>query len=150
MEIIRPAEKHIKQIYNIEKLSFGDPWTEDGFIQPLKNKDYLFLAAVDNEEVCGYIMGSVNSDFGYIDNIAVSPARRRQGIGEMLIDKFFGYANDSEYCQGITLEVRESNLPAISLYRKKGFEKVGKRIKFYSAPVEDAIVMTAKSNRKEE
>lgn len=144
MEIIRPWEIHMDMIYEIEKSSFGDPWTKDDFRQSLKNRDYLFLAAVCDGTVWGYILGSVNGDYGYIDNLAVSPEHRRQGIGEMLLNKFFEYAENSEYCCGVSLEVRESNLPAISLYRKTGFTEAGKRIKFYSSPVEDALIMMKK------
>ena len=137
MEIIRPSEIHMDMIYEIEKSSFGDPWTKDDFRQSLKNRDYLFLAAVCDGTVRGYILGSVNGDYGYIDNLAVSPKHRRQGIGEMLLNKFFEYAENSEYCCGVSLEVRQSN----SLYRKTGFTEAGKRIKFYSSPVEDALIM---------
>lgn len=141
MEIIRPGEKHIGQIYEIEKNSFTDPWSEKSFLLSLKNKDYLFLAAVSGETVCGYILGSVNGDFGYIDNIAVSSDFRRQGVGEMLLKEFIGYAEDSPYCSGVSLEVRQSNYPAISLYSKTGFKAAGKRARFYTDPDEDAVVM---------
>ena len=74
---------------------------------------------------------------GYVTNVAVLPDFRRQGIAEMLIKKQL--ENDMNF---ISLEVRKSNLPAISLYKKLGFETVGIRPHFYTSPDEDAVIMT--------
>ena len=74
---------------------------------------------------------------GYVTNIATLPAYRRQGIAKALIKT--AMQNEMEF---ITLEVRESNIPAFRLYEKLGFSEVGRRPNYYSNPVEDAILMT--------
>ena len=70
----------------------------------------------------------------------VVPSERRKGIATSLIRKLieYGAENNLDY---ITLEVRQSNIPAINLYSNNGFEKVGVRKKYYSTPTEDAILM---------
>ena len=99
------------------------------------------LAAVDGDTLVGYIGVQTVLDEGYINNVAVRPEYRRRGIAAALISLL------AERAQAIglafmTLEVRESNVPAIALYEKLGFTTVGKRKNYYEKPREDAILMT--------
>ena len=96
-----------------------------------------FVVATVDEKVVGYMGLQVFCGEGYVTNVAVLPEYRRQGIAKMLIEKQL--QNDMSF---ITLEVRESNLPAIKLYEFCGFENVGIRPKFYTDPTENAIIMT--------
>ena len=73
--------------------------------------------------------------------MAVFPQFRKTGIGKLLLERVFALAKDIGL-SFISLEVRESNTPAISLYSKKGFKTEGKRRNFYRDPIEDAIIMT--------
>ena len=77
--------------------------------------------------------------------MAVSAFYRRKGIAQLLMGKLWECTE--EFAAFVTLEVRESNLPAISLYEKLGYERVGLRKNFYSSPVENAVLMT-KFNRR--
>ena len=77
----------------------------------------------------------------YIANVAVKSTHRKKGYGQLLIENALTVAEDNS-CAFITLEVRISNSPAISLYEKCGFEKVGERKNFYSCPTENALIMT--------
>ena len=87
-------------------------------------------------------------DEGYIDNIAVRPDYRGQGIADALLDVFvrFGRAKLAL----LTLEVRLTNEPAIQLYYKHGFAQVGRRKDYYENPKEDAIIMTLEFGEQEE
>ena len=76
----------------------------------------------------------------YVDNIAVLPAHRGRGIGRALTAALVGHARAGGAF--ITLEVRASNVPAVSLYASLGFEKAGVRRDFYKAPREDALIFT--------
>jgi ribosomal-protein-alanine N-acetyltransferase len=79
-------------------------------------------------------------DEGSVTNIAVHPAYRRLGLGREVTRALLRFAKE----KGVTdvfLEVRESNLPAISLYRSEGFIPCGVRKNFYRHPVESAIQM---------
>ncbi len=79
----------------------------------------------------------------HITNVAVLPEYRKMGIASSLINKMVEICKCSEI-QTMTLEVRESNLPAINLYRKFGFISAGKRPTYYLKPLEDAIIMWKK------
>ena len=131
----------IPAIAEIERLCFSHPWSENALREELFNDTACFIAAVTDEgEVVGYAGLHCVLDEGYIDNIAVRPQYRRQGVAGELLEAFlrFGAAN----LAFLTLEVRQSNLPAIALYEKYGFFKVGQRKNYYDAPKEDAILMT--------
>lgn len=131
----------IPAIAEIERLCFSHPWSENALREELFNDTACFIAAVtDDGEVVGYAGLHCVLDEGYIDNIAVRPQYRRQGVAGELLGAFirFGEAN----LAFLTLEVRQSNLPAIALYEKYGFFKVGRRKNYYDSPREDAVLMT--------
>lgn len=141
MELVKLTEAHIPQMVELEKLCFSMPWTADMIRSELNNPSCLYLAAVDGDTLVGYIGVQTVLDEGYINNVAVSPEYRRRGIAAALISLL------AEQAQAIglafmTLEVRESNAPAIALYEKLGFTTVGRRKNYYEKPREDAILMT--------
>lgn len=140
-EIIPMTEKHIAQIAELEKISFSVPWSENGLRAELTNETAHFLTAVSGEKVLGYIGIHEICGEAYITNVAVFPEYRRFGIGEVLIDAATQGAKDRD-CEFISLEVRISNIPAIELYKKEGYNIVGQRKNFYSNPTEDAYIMT--------
>jgi ribosomal-protein-alanine N-acetyltransferase len=73
-------------------------------------------------------------------NIAVDPARRGASLGGRLLDAGISEAR-SRGAHEIFLEVRESNVAALDLYRSRGFEAIARRKKYYRTPVEDALVL---------
>ena len=105
----------------------------------------FIVAESEDGGLLGYAGLHVVLDEGYIDNVAVDPACRRQGIADALIDTFvrFGAAR----LAFLTLEVRAGNAPAIALYEKHGFYEVGRRKGYYDDPKEDAILMTREWDR---
>ena len=84
---------------------------------------------------------SIVIDEGYIFNVAVRESYRNKGVATALINELITYGKKNNF-SFITLEVRESNLPAISLYSKFGFIKAGERKDYYSNPKENAILLT--------
>ena len=129
--------EHINEVENIEKICFANPWSRADLERQLNLDTSHFVVATVDEKVVGYMGLQVFCGEGYVTNIAVLPEYRRQGIAKMLIEKQL--QNEMSF---ITLEVRESNLPAVRLYESCGFENVGIRPKFYSNPTENAIIMT--------
>lgn len=140
MEILKMNETHVPGIAEIERLCFSDPWSENSIAGELTSRLSHWLVAVEGEQVLGYI-GS-QSVLGQSDmmNVAVHPDHRRQGIAEALIlalsTDLMALGNNC-----LTLEVRASNAPAISLYEKLGFDRVGRRPNYYRHPKEDALIM---------
>ena len=138
---IRPArEGDLEQIAKIEKQCFSLPWDED-MLRVQLGERYVFPVAVDGENVLGYVGMQYVLDEGYISNVAVAPEHRRKGIADMLLNALHEKAAELKL-SFVSLEVRASNAPAISLYSKHGYMEEGRRKNYYEKPREDAIIMT--------
>lgn len=140
MYVTAIKREHISQIAVLEKICFSTPWSEETLLDAFKNGTKFFVAEKGNK-VLGYIGISCILDEGYITNVAVFPECRRQGIGKALLERVFSLARD-EGLSFVSLEVRESNTPAITLYEALGFKAEGKRKNFYTNPKEDALILT--------
>ncbi len=133
-------DRDAKCIEDLEKICFSAPWSRDALKESKNNGTNFFVA-----EVCGNIAGyiGINTvlDEGYITNIAVFPEFRKKGVGAALLyhTEEFGRLKGLSF---ITLEVRESNTVAISLYEKHGFQLQGQRKNFYINPTENALILT--------
>ena len=139
--IINAGAEHLEQIERLEGECFSLPWTRDFILSQLPDERHIFLVAVSGGQLLGYVGMMYVLDEGYISNVAVAKSRRRQGIADALIDELTRRAEKLSLAF-MTLEVRESNVPAITLYRKHGFSDVGKRKNYYDLPREDALLMT--------
>ena len=140
MEIIKMNESHVSQIAELEKLCFSDAWSENSIRSELSNKLSLWLVAVDGDCVAGYIGSQTVLGWADMMNLCVNPDYRRQGIGEKLTLELERQLRE-EKVECLTLEVRVSNAPAITLYEKLGFKQVGKRPRYYEKPREDALIL---------
>lgn len=138
--IINMTSEHISQIALLEKDCFSSPWSEKALSEELNNVNSHFLVAV-SDEVLGYIGVQEICGEAYVTNIAVFDKHRKKGIGRNLLCSAVEGAK-SRGCEFITLEVRESNESAISLYTSEGFEIAGIRKKFYTDPIENGIIYT--------
>lgn len=139
--IIRPyIPDDIPAIAEIEKRCFSMPWSEKSLREFCVYPFGRILTAELDGQVAGYITYSQIFEEVQIANVAVAPGFRRMGIAEKLIRRLLsdGIDNNSET---VFLEVRESNIPARSLYEKCGFYVVGERKGYYSNPKEDAVLM---------
>lgn len=140
MEIKKMSELHLDQIVELEKLCFSDPWSRPMIEPELTNPLSLWLVATQDDTLLGYIGSQSVLDAADIMNVAVSPQCRRKGIAQQLIASLSS-ALVQRNVRFLALEVRASNLPAISLYEKLGFIQVGRRPAYYRNPKEDAIIM---------
>ena len=140
--IVDAGPAQIPQIEALERQCFSLPWTAEMLESQLRDAQHEFIAAVTADgTVLGYVGMMYVLDEGYISNVAVSPAYRRQGIADALIDRL------NEICREhglsfVSLEVRAGNVPAIALYEKHGFARAGLRRNYYERPREDALIMT--------
>lgn len=130
--------RHLDGVWEIEKECFAYPWSREDLAAQIENEQSHFAVAVDEDgTVAGYAGVQIICGEGYITNVAVLPRYRRKGIAKALMLKVM--ENEMDF---LTLEVRKSNAPAIKLYEKLGFSKVGERRNFYSDPEEDALLYT--------
>lgn len=140
--VIPAKREHLEGIEMLEKECFSLPWSRDNLAAYLPDDTHAMLCAVsETGDVLGYVGLLYVLDEGYIANVAVSDICRRQGVASALIAELLSLARDIKL-SFLTLEVRESNAPAIGLYDKFGFSVVGKRKNYYDKPAEDAILMT--------
>ncbi len=132
---------YLEEILKIENVSFADPWSKDALCSSASIPLNRFYLALDEKRcLCGYLILMCLSPECEILSIAVSPEHRRQGIADTLLSHACDVARENK-CETLMLEVRESNLPARSLYEKHGFHTVGCRRAYYKNPTEDAILM---------
>ena len=125
----------------VERISLGEEaWSAQGILDTVARNGHYLAAYIEGQFV-GHGGFTAVLDEGYITNIAIHPNHRRKGIAFSLTEALKSEAEKLKL-SFLTLEVRESNLAAIKLYEKAGFETVGKRKSFYSDPKEDAILMT--------
>ena len=139
MIIRKMTFEDVKTVAQIEKECFSLPWSEASFEDSLAREDTVFLVCED-QEVVGYIGMYLSFEEGEITNVAVTPSYRQRGCGNLLIQAIKEEAK-ARAAESVILEVRVSNVPAISLYKKHGFEEIGIRKNFYEHPSEDAIIM---------
>ena len=131
---------HVEKIAELEKLCFSDPWSVKSIASELENQLSLWVVAMDGEKLVGYV-GS-QSVLGWADmmNLAVAPDYRQRGIAQALVNELIARLQQNQVTC-LTLEVRVSNTPAISLYEKLGFATVGRRPNYYHNPKEDALIL---------
>ena len=98
--------------------------------------------AAENDEPFGFLVARrVGSDIEIL-NFAVQSDARRRGIGGSLLQAALAWGAEL-HAEKALLEVRASNFAALQFYQRHGFEVVGRRPKYYTAPVEDALLLTA-------
>jgi ribosomal-protein-alanine acetyltransferase len=93
--------------------------------------------------VAGFIVARKIADDIEILNFAVSPELRARGIGAMLLQQTLAWGKTFEAAHAI-LEVRASNAAALRFYEHHNFQTVGRRSRYYNAPIEDALLLSAK------
>ena len=140
MLIRKMTLEDVEAVVQIEQECFSLPWSEKSFVDSISREDTIFLVCEDTSVITGYMGLYISFDEASVTNVAVSPDFRKRGYGEQLVATAKEVAKDAGV-ESIFLEVRVSNVPAISLYKKLGFEELGIRKKFYEHPVEDAIIM---------
>ncbi len=143
-EIRRAEEKDIPAVTDLEKVCFEgkDPWSYGAFYNEIvENSDKtLYLVALADGKVIGYMGVWMILDEGQITNVAVGPEYRRRHIAESLIEEMVRRTAE-EGVTSWTLEARVDNEPAIRLYEKMGFRGEGIRPKYYEYDGTDALIM---------
>lgn len=140
-QIVTMGEQHVPQIAALEAASFSAPWDAASIRGELDNPLALWLAAADPD---GTVLGYVGSQTVFEDtdilNVCVAPGARRRGIAEALMRTLEDLVRPKG-AEQITLEVRASNEPALRLYEKLGYTRIGLRKGYYEKPREDALIL---------
>ncbi len=139
IEIRRLTYSDLPHVIAIERRAFPTPWSLSMFVLELSKPSGICLAAVDRGRLAGYLVCSRYDTVWHLMNVAVDPARRREGIATALLHHLFDQADKPG--EQYTLEVRTSNDAAIALYEQFGFESAGVRPGYYHDNKEDALIM---------
>ena len=139
MEIQKMEPAHVPEIARLERAMFSAPWSEASVASELENPLSLWLVAIDQGRVAGYIGSQTVLGESDMLNLAVEEPYRRRGIGRDLVRALCAALKDAG-ASSLTLEVRASNGAAIALYESLGFRAVGRRPNYYLRPREDAIL----------
>ncbi len=132
----------VDAIASIERSVFADPWSRRSFVDLVASPEVHFLVAVAGGAVAGYAIVLMAAEQSELANLAVARLLQGRGVGRRLLERAIELTRERG-CTEMFLEVRASNASAIHLYSTVGFTAVGRRIRYYARPIEDAIVMRA-------
>ena len=139
-QILPMTADDIAQVAALEQACFSDPWPQSVLEKELENELSLWMVAKESSEVLGYVGSQSVLDEADMMNLAVRETARRQGIARSLVQTLCKRLSEKGV-QSLTLEVRDSNEPAIRLYEALGFSQAGKRPNYYFHPKEDARIL---------
>ena len=136
--IRRAAADDLVAVREIEAASFSDPWAPSAFAALIHEPVVYFSVAERDGRLAGFAVLTVAADEAEILNLAVPASMRRGGVGAQLLDDMIrdGRARGA---RTMYLDVRASNVAARALYASRGFAEAGRRRRYYSSPVEDAL-----------
>jgi ribosomal-protein-alanine N-acetyltransferase len=140
IELRRLSLADLGDIEQIEKSAYPTPWSRTMFASELAKPTSICLGAFEGDQLVGYIINSRYVDAWHVMNVAVDPDHRRRGIATRMLEALFEMT-EHDGRRGYTLEVRVSNLGAVDLYERLGFERRGVRRGYYTDNREDALVM---------
>jgi len=132
----------LSAVSDIERRSYDFPWSH-GVFRDCLLAGYTCIVLERGDFVAGYGILSVAAGEAHVLNLCVDPDYRRLGYGDRLLDEMLHRAKAASVKE-VFLEVRPSNVNALSLYRKKGFRQIAHRRAYYQAPYgrEDAAVLS--------
>ena len=131
-------------IQAVDRESFPSPWTRAMYEAELLNTgtSFILVGRVPGAAVAGYCSYRLVADELQINNVAVGPSHRGQGLGRALVQAAAAHGRRAG-ARVALLEVRRSNAPAQRLYLRLGFRQAGQRPRYYEHPEEDALIFAA-------
>jgi len=150
VSITEMTEHDLLEVVEIEEGTGLSRWGWVAYYSELQgsNRDLMLVARVADAKrkrvtprLAGYIVGRMGADELHINNVAVRDIYRRRGIGRALLNRILE-AGKRARVPNAFLELRAGNTAALALYEECGFYVTSRRSKYYSEPVEDALVMT--------
>ncbi len=139
--IARLGLEHMEALCALEKLCFASSWSVEQFRDACREPWFVAYGIfLQNSLVCYLTLSSVGDELEIL-NVAVHPQWRRQSLASRLIQYAFGDIARARGAVSVFLEVNETNVPAIALYKKTGFNIIGFRRKYYDG-IHDAILMS--------
>jgi ribosomal-protein-alanine N-acetyltransferase len=132
--------RDMPEVLQTEQESFEYSWTEEDFLRCLRQRNCIGMVAEQGERVVGFMIYELHKAKLHILNFAVHPQFRRVGVGGQMVAKLISKLSSHRRTR-ITLEVRETNLPAQLFFRTQGFKATRVLRAFYEDSGEDAFLM---------
>lgn len=141
MRLRKMRTDDLPEVLEIEAKNYNFPWTEGIFMDCVKSPNYSNWICEELDTIVGYSIVSTAGGEAHIMNLCVDPEVQKQGVGSKLLENMIDLAQNK--AETIFLEVRPSNISAISLYEKRGFNEIGVRKGYYPSvdgEREDAVM----------
>jgi ribosomal-protein-alanine N-acetyltransferase len=146
----RMTEHDLLEVVSIEETCGLSLWGWDAYRAELDRPEAIMLVArnqladpLSGESLCGFIAARLSTDELHVNNIGVRQSLRGCGVGGALMSTALRLGAETLGARTALLEVRATNTTAQSLYRRFGFEVVGRRKNYYRQPTDDALIMRA-------
>ncbi len=132
--------RDMTEVLDIERESFEFPWYEEDFIRCLRQRNCIGMVAEHGERVVGFMIYELHKSRLHILNFAVAHPFRQRDVGRQMAEKLISKLSSQRRTQ-ITLEVRETNLPAQMFFKQLGFRATSVLRSYYEDSPEDAYLM---------
>ena len=132
--------RDMREVLDVEQQSFEFPWYEEDFIRCLRQRNCIGMVAEHGERVVGFMIYELHKTRLHILNFAVAENMRHRGVGQQMAQKLISKLSSQRRTR-ITLEVRETNLPAQMFFKEVGFRATSVLRSYYEDSPEDAYVM---------
>ncbi len=132
--------RDMPEVLAVESANFEFPWLEEDFIRCLRQRNCIGMVAEHDDRVVGFMIYELNKTRIQVLNFATGVDFQRRGVGTQMVDKLIGKLSAQRRTR-ITLEVRETNLPAQLFFREAGFRAISVLRDYYEDTPEDAYLM---------
>jgi [ribosomal protein S18]-alanine N-acetyltransferase len=132
--------RDMPEVLQIERQSFEFAWSEEDFLNCLRQRNCIGMVAEAREQIVGFMIYELLKSQLHVLNFAVAKPMRRQGVGTLMMDRLISKLSQQRR-QEILLEVRESNLEAQLFFRRNGLQAISVLRHHYDDTTEDAYVM---------
>lgn len=132
--------RDMTEVLDIEAEGFEFPWSEDDFIRCLRQRNCIGMVAEQDDCLLGFMIYELHKTRLHILNFAVAGDATRRHVGRQMVEKLISKLSSQRRTR-ITLEVRETNLPAQLFFRDCGFRAVSVLRDYYDDTTEDAYLM---------
>ena len=140
LSIRRMTEDDLDAVLAIEAVSVPVPWSRASYENEIHNQWAACFVCLDGETLIGYCDVWSVFEEANIQTIVVASSCRRSGAGRLMMETMEEEAK-RRGAQRIMLEVRPSNLPALALYRGRGYMEIARRAAYYPDNQEDALIL---------
>jgi len=132
--------RDMPEVLDIEQGSFEFPWYEEDFIRCLRQRNCIGMVAEHGERVVGFMIYELHKTRLHILNFAVAESFRQRDVGRQMAEKLISKLSSQRRTR-ISLEVRETNLPAQLFFKQLGFRATSVLRSYYEDSPEDAYLM---------